>query len=62
MPNTPWAYFRIGSIVGQLQPDVYALFLEEWERLKTLTMSDKITPNFGAMVVNSIMTPTEGMK
>ncbi len=59
--SKPWAYVRIGKIVGLLQPDVYALFLAEYERLAELVDSRKVTPVLGAMIANSINTPTESL-
>lgn len=55
--SKPWIYIRIGKIVGLLQPDVYELFLAEWERLNGITGSEKLTPNFEVMVINSANTP-----
>ncbi len=60
MPE-PWAYVRIAKIVGLLQPDVYELFLAEYERLAGLVDSRKITPVLGAMIANSALTPREGL-
>lgn len=60
--SEPWQYFKIGEVVGLLQPDVYNLFLAEWERLKTITQSDKVTPNFELMIINSANTPEESLK
>lgn len=59
--SNSWAYVRIGKIVGLLQPDVYALFLQEYERLAKLVDSRKVTPVLGAMILNSAMTPTESL-
>lgn len=59
--NKSWAYVRIGEIVGLLQPDVYELFLQEYERLAKLVDSRKVTPVLGAMIVNSANTPGEGL-
>lgn len=60
MPK-PWAYVKIGKIVGLLQPDVYDLFLAEYERLAVLVDSRKVTPVLGAMITNSALTPGEGL-
>lgn len=60
MPK-PWTYIRIGEIVGLLQPDVYELFLQEYDRLAKLVDSRKVTPVLGAMVLNSVNTPTESL-
>lgn len=60
--SKPWQYFKIGEIVGILHPDVYDLFIAEWERLQGLTGSQKVTPNFEAIVMNSANTPMEGLE
>ena len=60
MPK-PWAYVRIGEIVGLLQPDVYDMFLEEYDRISKLVDSKKVTPVLGAIFLNSANTPTEGL-
>lgn len=57
----PWIYVRIGKIVGLLQPDVYELFLQEYERLAKLVDSRKVTPVLEAMITNSAITPTESL-
>lgn len=59
--NGDWIDVSIGDIKGKIPLEVYRIFTSEHDRIGTLRETNKLTPIFEAIIINSANTPLESI-